>query len=66
MLVAGVVGLQGAVSEHIETLYEMDVLFAGMAREAGVRGFHRVAALNSSPLFLRALADIVEPHLEHG
>ncbi|HYR90783.1 MAG TPA: ferrochelatase [Terriglobia bacterium] len=48
------------VSEHIETLYELDILFKKLAEEAGVANFRRVPALNSDPIFIRALADIVE------
>ena len=48
------------VSEHIETLYELDILFREIAREAGVKNFRRVPALNSDPTFIRALAEIVE------
>jgi len=48
------------VSEHIETLYELDILFKRLAEEAGVANFRRVPALNSDPIFIRALADIVE------
>ena len=48
------------VSEHIETLYELDILYKKVAAEAGVENFRRVPALNSDPTFIRALADIVE------
>ena len=48
------------VSEHIETLYELDILFKKVAAEAGVKNFRRVPALNSDPTFIRALAEIVE------
>ena len=48
------------VSEHIETLYELDILFQKVARDAGVMNFRRVPALNSDPTFIRALAEIVE------
>jgi ferrochelatase len=48
------------VSEHIETLYELDILYKKIAKEAGVANFRRVPALNSDPTFIRALADIVE------
>ena len=48
------------VSEHIETLYELDILFKKIAKEAGVENFRRVPALNSDPTFIRALADLVE------
>jgi ferrochelatase len=48
------------VSEHIETLYELDILYQKVAANAGVRNLRRVPALNSDPGFIRALADIVE------
>ena len=51
------------VSEHIETLYELDILFKKIAEEAGVTNFRRVPALNSDATFIRALADIVESKL---
>ena len=48
------------VSEHIETLYELDILYKKVAQEAGVKNFRRVPALNCDPTFIRALAEIVE------
>ncbi len=51
------------VSEHIETLYELDILYKKVASEAGVDNFRRVPALNSDPIFIRALAEIVESSL---
>lgn len=51
------------VSEHIETLYELDILFKRVAEKAGVANFRRAPALNSDPVFIRALADIVESAL---
>jgi len=51
------------VSEHIETLYELDILFKKTAAGAGVENFRRVPALNSDPTFIRALAEIVESTL---
>lgn len=48
------------VSEHIETLYELDILYKKVAKEAGIENFRRVPALNSNPVFIRALADLVE------
>jgi hypothetical protein len=47
------------VSEHIETLYELDILYQKVAADAGVRNLRRVLALNSDPAFIRALAEIV-------
>ena len=54
------------VSDHIETLYEVDQLFAGTAREAGITGYYRSAALNVSPAFIDALAALVRRHLSAG
>lgn len=46
------------VTDHVETLYEMDQLFAGEAREAGIAHFRRTPGLNSRPTFLQALRDL--------
>lgn len=46
------------VTDHVETLQEIDQLFAGQAREAGIEHFRRTPGLNDRPTFLRALADI--------
>ncbi len=51
------------VSDHVETLFEIDILYAGLAREVGIKRFVRAGSLNDSPLFLRALADLVGPLL---
>jgi ferrochelatase len=47
------------VSDHIETLYEIDLLFGGEARELGLN-FKRAPSLNAEPLFIEALAALVE------
>jgi protoporphyrin/coproporphyrin ferrochelatase len=47
------------VSDHIETLYEVDMLFADAARAAGITGYFRPPALNCHPLFIEALASLV-------
>jgi protoporphyrin/coproporphyrin ferrochelatase len=51
------------VSDHIETLYEIDILFREVAERVGIGKFVRAGSLNGSPRFARALADIVEPLL---
>jgi ferrochelatase len=51
------------VSEHVETLYELDILYKKIAKEAGVANFRRVPTLNSDPTFIKALAEIVESTL---
>ena len=51
------------VSDHVETLYEVDLLYGDLARSLGITSFKRVQSLNDFPPFLDALADLVEPHL---
>jgi ferrochelatase len=51
------------VSDHIETLYEVDMLFAEEAQKHGIREYRRPEALNTHPLFIEALAGLVERHL---
>lgn len=46
------------VSDHIETLYEIDVLFREIAEEIGLH-FIRTESLNESELFIHALGDLV-------
>lgn len=47
------------VSEHIETLQEIDMEYREVAESAGIHNFHRVPALNIHPVFIKALADMV-------
>jgi ferrochelatase len=51
------------VSEHIETLVELDVEYAHLARATGLPFFLRAAALAAAPRFIDALADLVEQAL---
>ena len=52
------------VSEHIETLEEIDLEYAEIAHEAGIANFLRVPALNTDSTFISGLADLVEQALE--
>ncbi len=47
------------VSEHIETLQEIDIEYREVAEEAGITHFQRVPALNSHPVFINSLSDLV-------
>ena len=47
------------VSEHSETLYEVNYLFRNEAQSAGVEQFEMMPALNDSPKFIKALAELV-------
>lgn len=52
------------VSEHIETLQEIDIEYREVAEEAGIENFQRVPALNTNPLFIESLAGLVTDALE--
>ena len=47
------------VSEHIETLQEIDIEYRELAEEAGIHNFQRVPALNTDPIFIDSLATMV-------
>jgi ferrochelatase len=47
------------VQEHIETLYELDILYRDLARARGVRTFARVPALGEDPRLVEALARVI-------
>ena len=51
------------VSEHIETLEEIDIEYRELATEAGVVNFRRVRALDTYPPFIQGLADLVTTSL---
>ena len=52
----------GFVSDHVETLYDLDIELREVAASCGM-AFLRCHALNDSPPFIAALADIVADHL---
>ena len=47
------------VSDHIETLYELDIQHLQIARELGFTVYERAPALNTRPDFIAALAELV-------
>jgi protoporphyrin/coproporphyrin ferrochelatase len=47
------------VSEHLETLYDLDILSKDAAEKGGALAFARAAAVGSRPDFIAALADLV-------
>lgn len=47
------------VTEHIETLHEIDIEAREQAARLGFEQFEMMPALNDSPKFIRALADLV-------
>jgi len=54
------------VSEHIETLEEMDMEYRELAEESGCKQWGRVPALDTNPIFIQDLADAVIEALPFG
>jgi len=54
------------VSEHTETLVELDVEYRDLAKQLGVPGYFRVPTQNSDPGFVAALAGLVQRAMERG
>lgn len=46
-------------ADNLETLYEMDILFKGIADEVGIKYFERIPALNDDPVFIECLKKLV-------
>jgi ferrochelatase len=51
------------VSDHVETLYEIDIEHREIAHRLGIRDFRMMPGLNDSPHFIRALAQLVRKAL---
>jgi protoporphyrin/coproporphyrin ferrochelatase len=49
----------GFVSDHIETLYDLDILYRGEALALGIQHYRRVPAFNADPKFASMVADLV-------
>lgn len=54
------------VSDHSETLVELDIEYRDFAREHGVEGYFRVPAQNSDAGFIAALAEMAVDALARG
>ena len=54
------------VSEHSETLVELDVEYRELAEKEGVPGYFRAPTQNSDPRFIGALGELVEAALGRG
>ncbi len=53
----------GFVSDHLETLYDLDIMYKKQAEKLGME-YERASALNDSPRFINVLADVVLDGLE--
>jgi ferrochelatase len=47
------------VSDHVETLFEIDIEHREMAEREGITNFRMVPGLNTEPAFIAALAGLV-------
>jgi len=47
------------VSDHIETLFEIDIEARQLAADLGIQQFEMTPGLNDAPPFINALADLV-------
>ncbi|MBI4418824.1 MAG: ferrochelatase [Ignavibacteriales bacterium] len=54
------------VTEHIETLHEINIEAREVARELGIERFEMTPALNDDPLFIECLGDLVESALNNS
>ncbi len=54
------------VSEHSETLVELDIEYAKVARESGVVEYTRTPTVRTDSSFIGSLADIVRSGMERG
>ncbi len=52
----------GFTCDHMETLYDIDIVHRAHAKKLGIE-FERAESLNTSPLFIKALADVVKKNL---
>ena len=52
------------VSDHVETLHEIDIEHREQARGLGISDFRMMPGLNDSPDFIRALAGLVRAQVE--
>eukprot|EP00158_Paraphelidium_tribonemae_P003603 Partr_v1_DN26251_c1_g1_i1_m47988 putative Catalyzes the ferrous insertion into protoporphyrin IX (By similarity) len=51
-------------SDHIETLFELDLEYGEVGKEHGISELSRSESLNDHPLFVDAMADLVGEHLK--
>jgi ferrochelatase len=54
----------GFVCDHIETLYELDIELAEIAKKSGIENFVRADVFNDDDCFIEFLASHIEEHLK--
>lgn len=53
------------VSDHIETLYELDIEYYNLAQKAGIKNYLRLPTFNDSEDFAQFLAKLIEEKITH-
>jgi ferrochelatase len=48
------------VSDHIETLFELDRLYADLAKKNGIKSYRRARCFNADPRFPRVLDSLLK------
>jgi protoporphyrin/coproporphyrin ferrochelatase len=48
------------VSDHLETLYEIDILYGNLAEDLQISHFHRAPTVNTHPQFIQALTKLIK------
>lgn len=51
------------ISDHIETLYELDITYKQLALKSGIAKYTRVRTFNDDPQFTQVIQSILAPHL---
>ncbi len=51
------------VSDHIETSHELDIELREIAEHAGIQEYEVMEGLNDSPIFIKALSDMVDAEI---
>jgi len=54
------------VGDHIETLHEIDIEYAAVAKDLGIEWFSRVGCFNASDEFAQVLAEMIERNLNNS
>jgi len=49
----------GFVADNSETIYEIGMLYKDLAEQKGITNFKRIDALNTDPIFIDALTDLI-------
>lgn len=52
------------VSDHIETLHEIDIEYAAEAKDLGITNFKRIESLNDSIIFISCLKQLVDDAID--